>query len=178
MGTRNTITVMLKAKDRKRPMKFNPALIEYPYTRKVRHGKPEAQKALNETSFNEFHCPGNKTALRAYCQFDGYPDGVGKELNEHYGTYEKALNLVLAGPLEAICSDQTGGGFLPCNQLDPYNIRPQNEFVTEKAPTSMKMDAAYNYLFKDGQWHVKPEGTPYKEYVTIIDYLKAHPEQP
>lgn len=37
-----------------------------------------------------------------YCHFDGYPEGIGKELKTYYNSEELANNLVDCGDLESI----------------------------------------------------------------------------
>lgn len=40
-----------------------------------------------------------------YCHYDGYPDGVGRTLIEHYGNLERARALVAMGDLSAVAEN-------------------------------------------------------------------------
>ena len=78
-----------------------------------------------------------------YCHWDGYLDGVGKALKEHFNTYDKALNLVLGGSCSAIGNN---GGIVR------YATREGEEwdFVKPKQsdnPISLAKEE-YNYLFE------------------------------
>ena len=46
---------------------------------------------------------GSELYIGVYCNFDGYHDGVGRELANNYKTYEDVLNLILFGELSCIC---------------------------------------------------------------------------
>ena len=44
----------------------------------------------------------NETVTGVYCHFDGYPDGVGKKLMEHYSDRAKAAELIALGGLSSL----------------------------------------------------------------------------
>jgi hypothetical protein len=44
----------------------------------------------------------NETVTGVYCHFDGYPDGVGKKLVEHYSDRAKAAELIALGGLSIL----------------------------------------------------------------------------
>lgn len=96
--------------------------------------------------------------IAIYCHWDGYLNGVGKALKEHFDTYYKAFNLVLGGNCSAIGSN--GGimrfatrkgekwDFLKPKQSDNPNALAEEE---------------YSYLFEDGKWKWLNDGE-WKEF--------------
>jgi hypothetical protein len=44
----------------------------------------------------------NETVTGVYCHFDGYPDGVGKKLVEHYSDRAKAAGLIALGGISSL----------------------------------------------------------------------------
>ena len=40
--------------------------------------------------------------LTIYCHWDGYPDGVGQTLHDHYKTFDQVQNLILLGNLSSL----------------------------------------------------------------------------
>ena len=172
MGTRSRITVILSEEDRKpgKVLMFDPKKIEYEYKYTDRTGRP---RCLEKMEFESLVVPSGAEAVRMYCQFDGYPSGVGETLIREYNTYEKALNLVLGGPAESICHylkpDGTwGGGYLNCKVLDPSSSRPKTVFVKENTPS----DEEYEYKFVGGRWYVINGGYYYYGFKQM---LKKHP---
>ena len=82
---------------------FNSLIKEY--------GKERATDFFNRGAdrlpdINKFQCRVKHVKLSPYLEiyshFDGYVDGVGRCLIENFGTYEKALNLVLCGDHSSI----------------------------------------------------------------------------
>lgn len=172
MGTRCRITVILSEEDRKPGLvlRFDPDKIEHEYAYTKKNGN---LAKLKDVKFDEFVVPEGAEAVRMYCQFDGYPTGVGKTLVRDYNTYDKALNLVLGGPAECvdryIKPDGTwGGGYLNCKVMDPFSTRPKSKFVKEDAPSG----EAYEYKFKDGEWYVRNDGY---YYYCLKRMLEEHP---
>ena len=84
-----------------------------------------------------------------YCHFDGYMDGVGKELIEKFDTYEKVRNLILLGDISTLISDivsyqnwRNEG----CHIRFKQGIKPET-------PEYM-----FGYYFENGKWmHDKKE---------------------
>ena len=172
MGTRSRITVILSKEDRKpgKVLMFDPKKIEYEYKYIDHTGRP---RCLEKVEFDSLIVPNGAEAVRMYCQFDGYPSGVGDTLIREYNTYEKAINLVLGGPAESIfhylkSDGDWGGGYLNCKVVDPSNTRPKTVFVKENAPS----DEAYEYKFKDGRWYVHNNGS---YYWSIKRMVEKHP---
>lgn len=93
-----------------------------------------------------------------YCHWDGYLDGVGKALKEHFNTYDKALNLVLGGSCSAIGNN---GGIVR------YATREGEkwDFIKPKQgdnPNALA-EEEYNYLFEDGKWKLQ-DNESWKEF--------------
>ena len=95
--------------------------------------------------------------LSIYHHWDGYPDGLGKNLKENYDTQEKAVNLILLGDLS------TSMHYDKDDNVDvvPYstregedwkNLKPagHNSFSDLLATVDSFID--YIYLFEDGHW--------------------------
>ena len=82
--------------------------------------------------------------LGAYCHHDGYLDGVGAELKEHYNTYEDILNLILLGQLSYICD----------NVCAYHNWRDEEHKIAvdknDLPKGSYFID--YTYYFDGGEW--------------------------
>lgn len=84
-------------------------------------------------------------------KWDG--DLVIKELSEHYNTYDKALNLVLAGDISGIveCDPSSRDGITPyyLRGMDWGIVRPyQNDSLASHCVED------YDYLFEDGKWEM------------------------
>ena len=171
MGTRSIVTVILKEEDLGKKIVFNPTMIEYPYI--GIHGEQIKIKLTPsiETPMN-VGC-----GVRCYIQFDGYPSGVGKELVEHYNTYEKALNLAVGGPLECICTtlEKGGayhGGYCPCKELDINSTRPKIRIVFRPEEYNWQYDdSAWEYLFQNGKWYAK-NYDDYKNWTEVEKILE------
>lgn len=94
MGTPSMIWLKVRKEDYGKVMKADPEklpteLHDYkykPHDVKIPHG-----------------CEDRDLWIGVYCNYDGYPDGVGEELVRNYNTYEKVLNLILFGELSCIC---------------------------------------------------------------------------
>lgn len=95
----------------------------------------------------------DKPYIGIYCHFDGYPDGVGKYLNEFYNSYDDVLNLILCGSIS----------YVPVTANDTeafYAFRHGYEFVKPKCIDEKIMhkekvtfyDAEYVYVFENGEW--------------------------
>jgi len=86
----------------------------------------------------------------AYCHFDGYLEGVGRTLANHWNSKEDAMRLVIVGGnMRAL-----GDTFDSCDFFldnDPFDMYSSiDEFVDEMSDS----DCEYLYLFVDGCWVV------------------------
>lgn len=90
--------------------------------------------------------------IAVYCHWDGYLEGVGAELKEHYNTYEKALNLVLGGSISSINN----------GNVMYYTTRKGEDWdylkpIPFKTLAQIKKSGDYSwceyfYVFDNGEW--------------------------
>ena len=150
MSTNSNIIVKVKKSNIGMVALYDAMKLDAPeeYWGKGNSNKKGAEKFVKIT--NEY--------IGTYCHWDGYLDGVGKVLKEHFNTYEKALNLVLGGS----CSDleDNGGIFRFATRKGENwdNIQPQQS----DDPISLAKQE-YCYLFEDGKWKWLDKGE-WKEY--------------
>ena len=121
MSTRSCIIVKIKKEDLGKVMKFNESL--------VRGLESWEKNESKEGYFPEITL--KYQYLSVYCHWDGYLEGVGAELKEHYNTYEKALNLVLGGSISSInipSSVQMIGSeaFTFCYNITQFSVESDN----------------------------------------------------
>ena len=77
----------------------------------------------------------NKFKGGIYIQFDGYIEGVGKELLKNFSTLDKVKKLINGGSIDSI--------FRPASSDNKRDVIC-DEFLKE----------AFNYEFRDGNWFV------------------------
>ena len=99
--------------------------------------------------------------LSAYHHWDGYPEWLGRILNTHYNTKEKAAELIDGGDMSSCWSDACWETKLPVGEYGPeyYSQRGEdcppvlhedlNEFLTYTDDTC---GGEYAYHFVDGEW--------------------------
>jgi hypothetical protein len=104
---------------------------------------------MGTRSFISIKNPDN-TYDTVYCHFDGYPDGVGKKLENHYGSEDKVRELIARGDMSSLaakvddCEFYTKRGE-PLKNL--VNI-PFEELVELAKATWCE----YLYTFDEGTW--------------------------
>lgn len=110
------------------------------------------------------------TITSIYCHYDGYPDGVGKTLVEHYTDPDKIAALIALGDLSVLGKDigvkQDFGNPAEGTCLAYGRDRGETsvDAVTDVDEVAFRKRAAegweeYVYLWADGDWHVaKPGG--------------------
>lgn len=79
--------------------------------------------------------------LYIYNHFDSYPDGLGRDLNTDYTTYEKALELVLQGDCSCPGMPYTGRG---------ESFEDNCPKVTGDKLSALEQE--YLYVFEDNSW--------------------------
>ena len=106
-----------------------------------------------------------------YCQFDGYPSGVGRALLEDYNDYETALNLVIAGCLETLVwVKDDKNTYYEGFQMSPERTNPLDLLIgtspvsgqwgkevslqTFPSLDQVSRQQAYLYVFKEGCWWI------------------------
>lgn len=177
MGTRSNIAILLDEKDLGKDIRFDWGKIKHPYNPWPAHAKNFTREE-NPYIYPDLytpppvHTPSEKgSVLMTYCQFDGYPSGVGRALLEDYNDYESAMNLVIAGCLESIVwvkenKNTYRQGFQMSperpNSIDFYMgnsetlKRAKEELSVQAFPSLDKVcrQQAYLYVFKDGCWWI------------------------
>lgn len=109
-----------------------------------------------------------KPYLGIYCHWDGYPNGVGKELVANYPDFSAAFNLILGGD----CS------FILDGELLRYATRSCEDwkYIQPRQLDEVKKvsdDSEYLYLFEHNHWNLVTSG--YKIYLdTDIDNLEDY----
>lgn len=103
-----------------------------------------------------------------YCHWDGYPEGVGKRLKEHYTTEEKLEKLFALGDLSSLGTEPIDypEGWKPTEVVPEdrcLSYRARGDSEAETAPFTFFFLTHYfeelspqqfNYLWLDGKWQV------------------------
>ena len=146
MATRSNIAIILKEEDKARVF-------------------TELNKRLEEAGVRFKYGIDNGNVLQIYCHWDGYPEGVGKDLLSHFNSYDAALKLILEGDHSTPHESYTSKG------EDWESNRPDQR-------TEAICYEEYLYVFKDGEWKMPTEDDAYEDlidkdgYVNLKDYLK------
>ena len=91
--------------------------------------------------------PNDAKYVSVYVHWDGYEDGVGKELTKDYNDFKDIMDHIMCGG--------------DCSSIGiPYHAWRNENFDITKAKFASSLDEidseSYNYLFKtDGKWYVK-----------------------
>lgn len=111
----------------------------------------------------------DKSTRSIYCHQDGYPEGVGKTLAEHYTTKERVNALLDLGDLSSLePSIECPAGHSFDNKIEGYTVaydRDRGEknvsAITHSLMSSLlrdfrKSDQEYLYLFKpaENKWYI------------------------
>lgn len=104
------------------------------------------------------------TLTSIYCHWDGYPDGVGATLKEHYTDPTKIDQLLALGDISSLREDiGEQHHFDSSADVTTFYGRDRGETGTYALP-HMDIDGwlalrkeswcEYGYLWKDGQWSI------------------------
>jgi hypothetical protein len=89
--------------------------------------------------------------MSIYVHWNGYPEknNTGEALLKEFGTYEKALNLILSGD----CSVITDGvkPYVGINQTWEQSKPSKTEYIPD-------CEMCYQYLFKNDKWYYRERG--------------------
>jgi hypothetical protein len=117
-----------------------------------------------------------------YCHFDGYLDGVGQMLFDHYNSQEKADELVSYGDMSCLyekCDKPEGHSYdTPVRGYTVYYGRDRGETGTDAVISDNFTDAqkaaheGYLYVFKDGKWWAECGDTDHK-LIELSEALKG-----
>ena len=97
--------------------------------------------------------------LSVYHHFDGYPEGLGVKLKEHYNTYEKASELIDGGNMSSCYSDNEYDD--ETQEFVKRDPRPEYYGGDEEAPilsknfdefTRIDCWQEYSYVFVKDRW--------------------------
>ena len=102
MSTRSCIILKVRKEDIGKVMKFNEGLLPKPLD-KGEEKDHEGKVWRDETG--QDNCQPveiDNQFIGIYCHWDGYPDGVGDELKNHFKDYNSVLNLILGGSCSSI----------------------------------------------------------------------------
>ena len=146
MATRSNIAIILKEEDKSQVF-------------------AELNKRLEESGDIFRYGVDNGNALQIYCHWDGYPEGVGKDLLNDFNSYDEALKLILKGDHST--------------PYEPYIARGESwESNRPEQRTESRCCEDYLYVFKDGEWKMPTGDDAYKDlvdedgYISLKDYLK------
>jgi hypothetical protein len=114
---------------------------------------------------------GNKFVKSIYCHFDGYPEGVGQKLQDHFLDREKVAALIELGAISFLEKEVAPTGPHSFDSPQPgvvvaYHRDRGEEYIAPRVNASVaeffNSDIEqYGYLFtEEGEWLVKGEGDP------------------
>ena len=86
-----------------------------------------------------------------YCHFDGYPEGVGAILTNHYTNLNKIQNLISQGHASYLEKSIEESRFYHTWINEPLQIDGYNS-AKELESTAAHMGCEWLYLFQDNQW--------------------------
>ena len=116
--------------------------------------------------------------LSVYHHFDGYPEGLGVKLKEHYNTYEKASELIDGGNMSNCWSDSKfdveTGEFTPIADPKPTyyggdDEKPRLSRNFTQFAFDSKSGEEYLYLYEDGKWNGFSIDHKYDDDYEILD---------
>lgn len=88
-----------------------------------------------------------------YCHFDGYLDGVGEDLKEHYDSEDKVRSIIEQGDASSIRETIEKCRFYHRDNNENLHIYEFDDLRT-MMEAYHKSWAEYCYLFQDGKWKV------------------------
>lgn len=100
------------------------------------------------------------TFVCTYNHYDGYPDGLGKNLKDHYNNEDKAESIASTGYISYVDEDGTINSKY---DEEPNRLKLSGDFdeedMLEIAGKVDEYGGDYGYVWHDGEWHtVKNRG--------------------
>ena len=140
MSTTSTIYVKVRKEDKGKALKCDLSKITLSFNTPFNIKVEEIERKITPIKLD-------KDYIRIYVHWDGYVDGVGRELLNNYD-YEKALNLILLGDESSIIGECT-----------PYVGRtdfPEEwEDIKPMTLENVEQDEMFTYLLDDDdKWYV------------------------
>lgn len=83
-----------------------------------------------------------------YCHFDGYVDGVGKNLLAHFQGAGKVKELIKGGDISSIGDDGSVDSYLNRGE-NYYSVRPNVSENLQEAHAKAMDVASYHYVFDE-----------------------------
>lgn len=84
------------------------------------------------------------------CHFDGYVDGVGAMLHNHYNDYDSAAALIAKGSIISLESTLLQSEFY-AQERDEYDLEIYHYESYEDYYYNLQREE-YNYVFVEGEW--------------------------
>lgn len=114
---------------------------------------------------------GERIVKSIYCHFDGYPEGVGQKLQDHFLDREKVAALIELGAISFLEKEVAPTGPHSFDSPQPgvvvaYHRDRGEDLIEPRVDASVaeffESDIEqYGYLFtEEGEWLVKGEGDP------------------
>ena len=112
----------------------------------------------------------NNTVDFIYCHHDGYPDGVGRKLNEHYTDPLKVDELLALGDLSSL-ADTTQWSVFYGRDRNESNVQAERSVPLEAFLGMDMRGEDYKYLFgTDFKWRCfEYDGTPVRLEVEDVN---------
>lgn len=157
MSRRANIYVKLSEEDIGKMLSFNPKLIDGEILQMDSFGYRKISQKEIENVYKNGAIEAKSYYISCYLHFGNILTGIGKVLIKKYNTYEKALNLVLAGNLSSV----TENNIVPyCLRRSEYGFKNGvNLPKPNDAPKPCTEDIEFIYLFgcDDGKcgWYVR-----------------------
>ena len=155
MSTTSTIYVKVRKEDKGKALKCDLSKITLSFNTPFNIKVEEIERKITPIKLD-------KDYIRIYVHWDGYVDGVGRELLNNYD-YEKALNLILLGDESSIIGECT-----------PYvgrtDYAEEWEDIKPMTLENVEQDEMFTYLLgDDDKWYVA-EGN--REFELVSDLLE------
>lgn len=141
MGTHCRIFIKIEESEKGKWLKCNKNLLHNPI------------EWYNQTP--KFKIKATTDYIGIYCHYDGYIDGVGKELLENYNTREKALNLISCGDCSEVLDNVRA--YFPWRTNVAMDVNQLRRVWNVQRPYQSKVldfRTHYVYLFENGEWYL------------------------
>jgi len=109
----------------------------------------------------------NGSITSIYCHYDGYPEGVGKELVEKFNSPVKINDLLSKGDMSSIHSNEHYKDRGE-NNVDAIVSANEQAYVKDTEQSW----GEYAYLFRNGEWEVCPIYGSRNQFSLVKSLLK------
>ena len=94
------------------------------------------------------------TVRAIYCHWDGYLEGVGATLVEHYADFDQADALINMGDISSLDSTVEGSEFYARDRGEEFVPAEQYGSLRDYTPRGRMEEYNYVRLYKTGEWQV------------------------